>query len=197
MSFPSLNTLVCDMQNTITSASDSDRIQVIKEIQVKHSLVHAWARLLIDWEHQVSNGGHQQYVDNNYHSTQCGSCDCDTHNKLVSLTESIKGTIEFPQYEELLTILKAFKVERYSGDQEEVCNECDGSGYVEDEDGMQGETCEECNGRCYVTVDRSDELSDCCISNLELLDSRYYKISTELLSNIDEAVTEWLGNRVG
>ena len=192
-----INKYVNEMDDTINKHIDDNRIEQINAVIKEHSLVHGWIRLWLDWDYQVNNGGVSQYVCNNYHTTSANGCfsktsdNDDVHQELVLLTEKFLEENDIPLGNDLLSILKDFKItlddEYYI---EECCNTCGGNGleehYNEDADEYEDVECSTCDGSGEEEVynERYEEPDYNTEALFKQLDKRYYKINDELMFQI-------------
>jgi hypothetical protein len=97
------------MRNVLTVLGEDLIEQATKDLSVEH----AWSNLFINYNNQVRNGGHEQYVENRYHTDHDDSyCDQEgnMHQKLTSLTEEMSKKYDIPELKDFLLTLKEFKI---------------------------------------------------------------------------------------
>lgn len=144
--------------------------RVIKEFGEKA----AFAVLMGKFNHQVCNGGHDQYYFNGYSGDD--ELNISMHKLLIKFfnkyfTYNNKITRE---YREILDLFEP--EEEY---EKESCSRCDGAGEIdEDNDEFCSVSCPECYGS------GEQESSSTIVINspsMDDLDNRYYKIEKELM----------------
>ena len=183
----------------------SDFLDVLNDIDERCLLI----RLFGNYHYQVNNGGHSQYFDNGYASSEDinkgffgnKTDDCDLHKEMIQLFKKY-----LPKNE--ITIAFINNLEQFTVSiQEEDCDCCDGNGYCEEEccecngSGWNDEEdceCEECDGRGVI----EDECWNCngegVISNSftvvddDFLDKKYYDIEDDVLELFNSVVKSWL-----
>lgn len=183
---------VDEMDEVFNQHLDDNRLNQIKAVKEKLSLEHAFIRLFIDYDYQVCNGGHVQYVGNGYHSTeQSGffqdvSDNCNIHEELISLSKEFfkKYPVKFST--DFIKIIEEFHIEIDNEREiEEICLECQGSGCNEENED-EDEDCYECDGSGEIMVDNPNrgEIDSGTAILFEELDDKYYKISDNLIAAI-------------
>lgn len=196
-----INQFVKEIENVINEHKDNDRLEQIKAIIEKHSIVHGWIRLWLDWDYQVNNGGVSQYVDNGYHSTFQKGCMDNTrsedniHQELVRLTEDFLKSYPVDLGHTFLSIIKDFKI---TLDDEEMitecCDTCDGSGteyeYDEDSEEEISSVCSNCDGTGECdNYNENYNNPDFDTRNLfDKLTKRYYAISDSFIIQVAESL---------
>lgn len=192
----------------------SDFLNTLEDIDERLLLI----RLFGNYHYQVNNGGHYQYFDNGYCSTDDidhgffgrKSEDLDLHNTMIKLFKKYLPktdvTVRFiNNLDQFVSSIIYDDCECCGGngtvDGEEVeCSECQGRGYIE-EDGEEVE-CYECNGSGYVEEDNCEccecngtGLSNCLtVVNSNFLDKTYYDIEDEILKIINKMIENWLNS---
>lgn len=169
---------------------NNNRLKEIKIVKEKLSLEHAFFLLFSDYDKQVCNGGHRQYVGNGYHSIEQNgfiqnvSDNCDVHYEFVKLSKQFLEKYPNDVLREFIQIIEKFHIEIDNETEiEEICLECVGSGSdVENED----EDCYECDGSGEVMVDNSNrgDIDNQTSILFKELDDRYYKINDKLIAVI-------------
>lgn len=183
---------VDEMDDVFNQHLDDNRLNQIKAVKEKLSLEHAFIRLFLDYDYQVCNGGHVQYVGNGYHSTeQSGffqdvSDNCNIHEELISLSKEFFKKYPVKLSTDFIKIIEEFHIDIDDEREiEETCHECQGDGYnPENED--EYEDCYECDGSGMVMVDNQNrgEIDSGTAILFEELDDKYYKISDNLIAAI-------------
>lgn len=133
----------------------------------------AMAVLLGKFNQQVCNGGHAQYWDNGYASSDGMGCmhnhkDMDNHKMLLDL---VGKHLDIECKDALIAILRMFDVD----ERNVSCEWCNGTGVEEeeDEDGNCIEIeCDICSGS-----GESEETEIVPSGNLDYMDEQYYKIN--------------------
>lgn len=166
--------------------STKDPLQFIETIDERCLFVY----LFSNYMYQVNNGGHAQYFDNGYASSETYYKGCfsdktdnfDIHEKMIFLFKKYFDVKNNLIYSEFLSILNDFKDNIFFED----CLECGGGGELEyeDEDGLNYETCSYCNG-----TGQSDILTFNQDSNL---DDKFYELSAKLLENFYTDINKWI-----
>jgi hypothetical protein len=106
---------------------------------------------LAKYNYQIGNGGHQQYFDNGYASSEpkgfgVNYKDIDRHNEFVELFEQLGLNKILPSGKEAFDIISSFELD--FSDEYQDCEYCGGSGEEECSgcSGYGSITCEECDG---------------------------------------------------
>jgi len=153
--------------------------------------LHALVLLVSTYDSQVYNGGHQQYLDNGYADGNNGIFldhpTTDMHDLMISLFNQL-GLSSDKRFTAAITTMHMFKV-----DNELICDECDGKGYIvycdedkEDEFGDCEEECAACDGTGYINGPAiNEELAD-------NLDNFYYAICDQFMINFKDEITKRL-----
>lgn len=109
--------------------------------------LYSFAILIGKYHQQVCNGGHIQYVENGYASSEgipSSDSDLDLHQRLIEYTQEFLPEVS-PIKAPLLGIMKQLAIDVFT-----TCTECGGSGEYEgyDEEGEEStyETCDYCGG---------------------------------------------------
>lgn len=190
-----INKFVHEIEEFFNKYSSDNQLEQIKIIKEKLSLEHAFIRLFLDYDYQVCNGGHQQYVDNGYHSTEQYGCmdnvseNSDIHEELVNLSKLFFEKYPIKLAEDFLKIIGDFKISTdKESETEENCYECDGHGYIFEniEEEEEEKECEECNGDGYVMVDNQNHgnIDHSTEILFRELDHRYFQINENLIAGI-------------
>lgn len=187
-----LNTFLNESNTTLLNHEREDRISQINLVKEKNSLQHAFVQLFLDWNHQVANGGVNNYVSNGYHENSDTSVSFETndnydlHKKMVSLTEELLELNKTPKLLSFSEIIKDFDIVLdIESTREETCSTCDGFGVEEDSENEEV-TCSSCGGSCCEEVDneRLNEPNFETIRLFEKLTNRYFKINDQLMIEI-------------
>lgn len=97
------------MRNVLTVLNE----ELIEQAKKDLSVEHAWSNLFVNYNNQIRNGGHEQYVENRYHTDHEDSA-CDSkgnmHQQLLSLTEEMSKKYDIPELSKFLSTLKEFKI---------------------------------------------------------------------------------------
>ena len=168
-------------------------------------------RLFCNYHYQVNNGGHYQYFDNGYASSEdidrgCfgkKTDECDLHKDMIRLVKKY-----FPKND--TTIAFVNNLEQFTVSvQEEDCYDCDGNGTC-----VETVECEECGGSGYIgdeecgncggsgSIEEESECWTCngngyigdsfTIADADFLDKRYYDIEDDVLKVFNDVVYNWL-----
>lgn len=146
---------------------------ILKWTKNEYGLIPYFTMMFSVYNGQVCNGGHAQYYDNGYASSNSRGFgatyeNIDLHEDFVEIFEELNLRKILPYGNKMYNIISSFtlnleeEVEECSncdGSGETECGECDGSGEVEcsacngtGED-ENGEICEECDGSGHVDCD--------------------------------------------
>lgn len=153
------------------------------------------AILIKNYNYQVENGGHLQYLDNGYCDGKIGAfSDKDKtiplHHRMIELFEkfNLHTTEEGkPVYEVMQAFANKLEIiEAYEEEYEEEwdCPYCDGSGYADEE---EYELCGNCNGagEFYETV---YEFYESEVYIPDYLDDDYYAVNQKFIAFFEEFV---------
>lgn len=151
------------------------------------------------YSYQVNNGGHQQYIYNQCHTsikTNKNFSDTkDLHELLIKSAENL--SFDNDSFNTFISILKDFEIEidLEEGD-DEICSECNGSGEILNDDYDEDHDDEDCryshcdycdgHGEHFVENENFHDLKN--LHHLEKLDSRYYEIFNDLVSFIETKI---------
>jgi hypothetical protein len=181
-----------ETNETIESLKGKDRLEQMEDITKDYSYIHALLILLRDYHYQVNNGGHMQYVDNSYHTTEGNgffanaTINDNIHQELISLMERFISENETQYCDDELSIMKDMKLSIDTEESsEEQCSECNGQGTIED-DGEDDEDCDYCDASGYVD-EPNPEYKELDYDTHELfskLDTRYYAINDNVIIEI-------------
>jgi len=128
---------------------------------------------------QVTNGGHIQYIMNDF-ASRGSKYDLDIHNKMISLMSS---TYLKPcdNYDMILKIMRSLDVVYYPSEYEtETCSSCGGSGMSDY--GEEDEECDDCCGTGEIEFLNDEEF----VHNGEHLDEQYYEVYEDWLQSIEK-----------
>jgi len=164
--------------------SYSDMVNWVRE---NYRDISALAIMLGKYNQQVTNGGHIQYYDNGYASNNGNGCmfdyngDIYLHNEMIELFEELDMR-NLKHGERVFDIITRFNVdiddEEYS---DELCSDCGGDGYIEEET----QTCACCCGSGYESVYNDNYNQVVNISELNKLDYEYYEICDEWMEELE------------
>lgn len=186
----------------------SDFLNILENIDERCLLV----RLFGNYHYQVNNGGHYQYFDNGYASTEnidkgCFSkkvIDCDIHKEMIALVEKYFPTNTYTTY--FINILSTF----LTTIQEVDCEMCGGNGFIEEEvdcemcggNGFVEEDCEclDCHGEgtikdeseCWMCHGEGSIKDDYEVVDSDFIDKQYYEIEDKILQIFNQVIYEWL-----
>ena len=160
--------------------------------------------LLGKYNQQVYNGGHVQYHDNGYDSSERSGAfsndygNIDLHEKMVELFQK-HGFNQLKDGDKVFDILKDYTISNAycddcdgNGEYNEDCYQCDGTGEIENNEEEEFDTCDVCNGSgedsgecssCYGSGEIENEYE---VENPDVLDTRYYKISSDWEKTLGE-----------
>lgn len=165
------------------------------------------AILVGKYNHQVGNGGHRQYFDNGYCDRDGGGFGSE-HDPEIPLH---KEMIEVLEYTLAPLAIKGFQVEVMAKaksimerfeiwlDDEKVetctCEECCGSGTVDDPDDEDGDQidCPGCDGSGEVECDNEEYGSITNTLLLDQLDTEWYKVDNAFMTTVNHIIAVQLG----
>lgn len=214
-----------DVRSDAHGWSDQDMLNWLGSIDGRFKLLVQ----LGNYNYQVGNGGHRQYFDNGYASVGSSGFsgnhqDIENHDNMMESIVEYGLMEKYPIFKKAYSVMKQFEEDMRGFD--ERCDECDGSGYVE-------ETCYDCNGEgstmvdcdeCYGSEDECDscggsgeveeeceycsdgttegECEYCTNGELEIpdmggIDSQWYEISDEVLEVCNQIAKEALDEVYG
>lgn len=106
-----------------------------------------FAMYLAKYNYQVGNGGHAQYFDNGYASSQSGGygskySNIDKHKDFIDIFKDLEMDEILPSGKKALNIIEKFEIDL--NDEIETCSNCGGRGEV---------PCDNCNGGGQVDCD--------------------------------------------
>lgn len=163
--------------------------QVLEYANTTFGDIGELAILLKNYNYQVCNGGHLQYFENGYCQPETGffakkDYDIPLHYRMIELFEKF-GLYEAEQGKPIYDIMTRFNVlyePGYYEEYEETCGECDGNGYLEDdEEGL----CPACGGDGYW---QSEEYIDEQFDIDGQLDDDYYEVNQPFLEYFEEFI---------
>ena len=192
----------------------SDFLNALEDIDERLLLI----RLFGNYHYQVNNGGHYQYFDNGYCSSDdinhgffgCKSEDLDLHKTMIELFKKYLPktdvTVRFlNNLDQFSTSIEYEDCECCGGtgtvDGEEIeCEYCKGNGYIE-ENGEEIE-CEYCNGNGYIEEDDCEccecngtgQSNNLIVVDGNFLDKTYYDIEDEVLEIINKMIENWINS---
>lgn len=194
-----LDQIVDDMEPIFDSIDSSfNRLQQIEYIASNLSPVHAWLRLLFDYNYQVNNGGHNQYLSNGYHTTKQTnywediSTDTNLLDQLIHMT--IRFQDDFEHSSKLLYVLQRIRIEIEDEEYEDCYNCHDGTVTEEvwneetEEEEEQEVECPECCGDRRIRNENYRNLTFSCNELLEKLDDELYAFNDKMLNELDQVV---------
>lgn len=171
---------------------------MIDWVEKTYGRLPAVAILLGKYNQQVGNGGHIQYYDNGYATSDSNGCMVDyegvidLHERMVELFE-LENLVTLKHGSHILELMKSFHVdvddERYA---EETCSCCCGDGQVEnedydedDEDSEPYEDCSECDGSGWYEYENDRYGQPTNKDELDRYDTEYYTFHEEWMSELE------------
>lgn len=183
-----------EAEDLLSKYPNNNRLKEIKTVKEKLSFEHSFFLLFSDYDNQVCNGGHVQYVGNGYHSTEQNgfiqniSDNYDIHDEFVQLSKEFLEKYPNDVLKEFVQIIENFHIEIDNEIEiEETCHECQGSGCSEEE---EEEDCYICDGSGMILVDNQNRgnIDKETTTLFEELDDKYYKINEMLINWISIAL---------
>ncbi len=142
--------------------------------------LHALIILVVNYNGQVCNGGHSQYVFNGYAHGVGGCFDdhptTEMHDLMLSLFVQL-GLTSDGRFIPVLSIMRMLKV-----DNETYCDYCDGDGYLDDDIDSERYGCCMCDSTGASDTPGIDEVL------ADKLDDVYYAINDQFMTDFKETI---------
>lgn len=142
--------------------------ELVQKVEEKESTEIIWSNLFINYNNQIRNGGHQQYVDNRTHTNMNDNeydDQGDMHQELLDLTVKMNRNMNLDSLNQFTTILKDFKIK--ISDEQEVEEWCD-----EEQDYIMQD-----NPDYLVPKEKEKGLFD-------KLDQKYWNLSEQIINEV-------------
>lgn len=197
-----INNAIDEMDAVFAEYPHENRADHIKIIAEKLSPFHAWLRLFADYNYQVENGGHMQYLSNGYHSSTQRGCveDISTNANLLGLLiqYSARYVDELPTMSSIIDIMKKIDIDIETDEYEECHNCYQGTvtEYNEDLDEDEDIECPECYGEGQIRNENYNSLTKAAEHRLEEIDDEFYKINETFLDEIESKALDLIEKKI-